>query len=145
MLSRNTWYMAHGATKKGRGAHLDLSTPNNVALDVLVHAHGPEATADLVCVAGALHGALRGRAVGVEGEVNVSLCVVAPALDSPLRNRTTTITRPEGRHRTDNEVLMGQERRNSYPKPSSCHTYMKRTARGLPQKLSATTTTNVSQ
>ena len=105
--------MAHGATKKGRGAHLDLSTPNNVALDVLVHAHGPEATADLVCVAGALHGALRRRAVGVEGEVNVSLCVVAPALDSPLRNRATTITRPEGRHRTEYEVFMGQERRNT--------------------------------
>ena len=107
--------MVHGpwCDQKRKGGSPDLSIPNNVALDVLVHAHGPEATADLVCVAGALHGALRGRAVGVEGEVNVSLCVVAPALDSPLRNRATTITRPEGRHRTEYEVFMGQERRNT--------------------------------
>ena len=74
--------------RNGGGGSPGPSVPIDAALDVLVHVHGPVSTADLSCITGTRHGALLGRAVGVEGKVDVSLSVVAPALDARLTSRT---------------------------------------------------------
>jgi len=75
----------------------------------LVNVHGQKATADLGFVAGARHGAVLGRAVDVEGVINISLFVVTPALAAVLgRSGAANDERGRGRE-TQNGLNDGED------------------------------------
>ena len=73
----------------GGGAHLAGPRSENPPpdLEVLVYAHGPPTTANLIRVAGARHDAGSRLAVDVEGVVGITLCGVAPALLAVLTEK----------------------------------------------------------